>query len=139
MSIKDIPVGTTATLSLEVTHELTVAHLLAGMPEVFSTPSMISLVENAAAEAIRSYLEEGWVSVGVSVNIKHLAATPIGFTATATATVTEVNDPTVTFAVEVHDGVEKVGAGTHVRAPIDLQRFEKGCHAKMQKKNNAPS
>lgn len=134
MSMKDIPLGTTATQTIEVTRELTAAHAVEGLPEVFSTPSMIELMESAATEALIPYLDEGWVSVGVSVNIKHLAATPVGFQVTATAKVTAVSDHTVTFHVEVHDGVEKAGEGSHVRAPVELQRFEKGFNAKIQKK-----
>jgi predicted thioesterase len=59
------------------------------------------------------------------VNVKHLAATPIGLTVTAKAVVTVVGEREVTFTVESHDGVEKIGEGTHVRAPIDLARFGK--------------
>ena len=74
----NIPVGATGTVSVEVTRELTVAHLHSGMPEVYGTPMMIYLLESASAKAVANYLPEGWVSVGVVVNIKHLAATPIG-------------------------------------------------------------
>jgi predicted thioesterase len=100
------------------------------MPEVYGTPMMIYLMEVAAGDAIQKYLPEGWVSVGVVVNVKHLAATPVGFTVTAKAEVVSVSDSTVTFTVEAHDGVEKIGEGTHVRAPIELARFEKRVKSK---------
>lgn len=118
-----IPVGASASQSVIVTRELTVAHFHPNMPEVYGTPLMIYLMEVTAAEAIQKYLPEGWVSVGVSVNVKHLAATPTGMTVTASAEVISVEDRTVTFAVEAHDGVEKIGEGEHVRAPIHLERF----------------
>jgi predicted thioesterase len=120
-----IPVGASATTNIEVTREMTVAHFHAHMPEVYGTPMMIYLMELAAANAIQPYLPEGWVSVGAVVNIKHLAATPVGFKVTARAEVTAVSDHTVTFTVEAHDGVDKIGEGTHVRAPVELSRFEK--------------
>ena len=78
----------------------------------------------AAANAIHPHLPEGWVSVGAEVNVRHLAATPIGRTVTATATVTAVNERLVSFRVEAHDGVRRIGEGTHVRGVIDLKKFE---------------
>jgi fluoroacetyl-CoA thioesterase len=118
-----IPVGATASKSVVVTHELTVAHFHPDMPEVYGTPLMIYLMEVAAADAIQEYLPEGWVSVGVLVNVKHLAATPIGLTVTVTAEVTSVEDNAVIFSVEAHDGIEKIGQGRHIRAPVHLERF----------------
>jgi fluoroacetyl-CoA thioesterase len=131
--LENIPIGTTATGSVEVTRELTVAHFHDNMPEVYGTPLMIYLMEEVAAAAIQPYLPEGWSSVGTVVNVKHLAATPVGFTVTATAEVVSIGENTVTFRVEAHDGVDKIGEGTHVRAPIDLQRFEKRYKAKLEK------
>lgn len=119
-----IPTGATASRSVTVTRDLTVRHHHDDMPEVYGTPMMIYLMEVAAAAAIQPYLPAGWVSVGTQVDVRHLAATPVGFRVTATARVVEVGEKTVHFAVEAHDGVELIGQGTHVRAPIDLQRFE---------------
>lgn len=125
-----IPVGASAATTVEVTRELTVAHFHAHMPEVYGTPMMIYLMELAAARAIQPYLPEGWVSVGAVVNISHLAATPIGFTVTARAEVVSVGAKQVTFKVEAHDGVDKIGEGTHVRALVELARFEQRVKAK---------
>jgi predicted thioesterase len=91
---------------------------------------MVYLMELAAAEAIQPYLPAGWASVGVAVNVKHLAATPVGHRVTATATVIAVDSKTVTFAVSAHDGSEAIGEGTHVRAPIELARFNTRLAAK---------
>jgi predicted thioesterase len=125
-----IPIGATATKSLVVTREMTVAHHVDSMPEVYGTPIMIYHMETAAGEAITPYLPPGWISVGVVVNVKHLAATPIGATVTVTATVTNVSGSTVAFSVEAHDGHEKIGEGVHVRAPVELERFLKRVSAK---------
>ena len=119
----NIPVGASASKSVVVTRELTVAHFHPDMPEVYGTPLMIYLMEVAAADAIHKYLPEGWVSVGVRVDVKHLAATPVGLTVTARAEVVSVEDSIVTFTVEAHDGLEKIGEGRHARAPVHLERF----------------
>lgn len=113
-----------------VTREVTVAHFHTAMPEVFGTPFMIYLMEVAASNAISAVLPAGWVSVGTEVNVKHLAATPVGRTVTATAKVISKTDRFITFGVEAHDGIERIGKGTHVRAAIDLSRFERSLQAK---------
>jgi len=128
----NIPLGATATQQIEVVREMTVAHFHEHMPEVYGTPIMIYHLEVTAEEAIRQYLPEGWVTVGVEVDVKHLAATPVGATVTTRAEVIEVRDHTIKFAVEAHDGFEKIGEGFHVRAPVDLQRFLKRLEKKQK-------
>lgn len=130
MSGWKIPIGTTASKSVVVTRALTVAHFHPGLPEAYGTPMMVYLMEVAAGDAIQPFLPEGWSSVGVAVSVQHLAPTPVGRTVTATATVTAVDDTTITFAVAADDGVEPIGRGTHVRAPIDLNRFNKRLESK---------
>jgi predicted thioesterase len=120
-----IPVGASAATSIEVTREMTVAHFVETMPEVYGTPIMIFHMESVSGEAIHKYLPEGWVSVGVQVNVRHLAATPVGSTVTIRSKVLSVEENAITFAVEAHDGVEKIGEGTHVRAAVQLDRFMK--------------
>ena len=121
----NIPVGTKATQEIEVSREMTVAHFHEHMPEVYGTPIMIFHMEETAAAAIQDYLPEGWVTVGVVVNVRHLAATPVGARVSTRAEVIEVSENTIKFAVEAHDGFEKIGEGIHVRAPVELQRFMK--------------
>ena len=127
----NIPVGATATQEIEVTRDMTVAHFHANMPEVYGTPIMIYHMENTAAAAIQDYLPDGWITVGVVVNVKHLAATPVGATVTTRAEVLEVGEATIKFAVEAHDGVEKIGGGTHVRAAVEMERFMKRVSSKL--------
>ena len=126
----NVPLGATASKQIVVTREMTVAHFHDEMPEVFGTPIMIYHMEVTASEAISSHLPEGWVSVGVVVNVKHLAATPVGDTVTLHAKVLEVGDNLVTFAVEAHDSREKIGEGIHVRAAVEMSRFMKRVRAK---------
>src|SRR5438876_12393788 len=105
----NVLIRATATQQIEVTREMTVAHFHEHMPEVYGTPIMIYHMENTAASAIQEYLPEGWVTVGVVVNVKHLAATPVGGTVTTQAEVIEAGDNTIKFAVEAHDALEKSG------------------------------
>ena len=136
-AIDNIPVGVSGTKSIEVTREMTVAHFQEHMPAVYGTPIMIYHMEVTAAELIQQYLPEGWVSVGVVVDVKHLAATPVGATVTVQARVLAADDHTVTFEVEAHDGVDKIGEGTHVRAPVEIERFLKRVQAKTQRMDEA--
>src|SRR5690349_11829072 len=126
-----IPVGASATQEIVVSRDMTVAHFHEHMPEVYGTPIMIYHMENTAASAIQEYLPEGWVTVGVVVNVKHLAATPVGAKVITRAEVIEVGDNTIKFAVEAHDGFEKIGEGIHVRAPVEMERFMKKVNAKI--------
>src|SRR5262249_7135184 len=119
----DIPIGIVGTKSLVVTKEVTVARDDETMPAVFATPMMIYLMEVRAGAWIQPYLPEGWITVAALVNVRHLAATPVGATVTARAEITEVGNNTVTFKVEAHDGLDKIGEGTHVRAPVEVARF----------------
>ena len=132
-----IPVGVSGTKLVEVTREMTVAHFQEHMPAVYGTPIMIYHMEVTAAELIQQYLPDGWVSVGVVVDVKHLAATPVGATVTVQARVLAADDSTVTFEVEAHDGVDKIGEGTHVRAPVEIGRFLKRVEAKTSRMDEA--
>ena len=127
----NVPIGATATDQLEVTREMTVAHFHENMPEVYGTPIMIYHLENTAAAAIQKFLPDGWITVGVVVNVRHLAATPVGAKVTTRAEVVEVGDNTVKFVVEAHDGFEKIGEGTHVRAAVEMDRFMKKVQSKV--------
>jgi len=128
-----IPVGATATQEIEITREMTVAHFHEHMPEVYGTPIMIYHLEVTAEAAIREYLPEGWITVGVVVNVQHLAATPVGAKVTTRAQVIEVGDNTIKFAVEAHDGFEKIGEGTHLRAAVEMERFMRKLRTKIDR------
>ncbi len=129
----EIPIGATATRRVVVTKEMTVGHFAAEMPEVYGTLMLVFHMEMTAVDAIRPFLPEGWVSVGIEVNVTHLAATPVGATVTVKATVTAVGERDVSFAVEAHDGVDPIGSGTHRRAPVEVSRFMKRVNEKARK------
>lgn len=91
--------------------------------DIFSTPNLVLLLEEAAIEALAPYLREDQASVGTKVEVAHTAATLLGQTVTATATVTEVDRRRVVFSINVVDDVEEIGSGTHERFIIDVPGF----------------
>jgi fluoroacetyl-CoA thioesterase len=94
-----------------------------GSLSVFATPAMLALMENAAVRALEPVLDDGYSSVGIEVNIRHISATPLGETITAVAEVTRVEDRRVTFEIRAWDDREMIGEGTHVRFIIHVDRF----------------
>ncbi|RUA04005.1 MAG: hypothetical protein DSY88_03960 [Candidatus Poseidoniales archaeon] len=100
------------------TQTLVCEHNVAGHVNKFSTPAMIQLMEQASSAVVNDALQEGEVSVGIEVNIRHLAAADIGATIIAHAELIEVDRNRLTFQVEAFDGDKKIGDGTHKRAII---------------------
>lgn len=94
-----------------------------GLVEVFATPAMIALMENAALKTVLPHLPKGYNTVGFAVNIKHLKPTPIGMEVKCTATLTNVEGKKLSFEVEAFDQEGKIGEGTHVRYIIDNKKF----------------
>jgi fluoroacetyl-CoA thioesterase len=126
-----IPVGAKGTYTLSVTP----AHLAnqfkdAALPPVFATPMMITAMENAALNAVRSYLGPGESAVGTGINVRHLAATPVGHRVTAEAEVTKVDGRRIEFKVSARDEIEEIGNGTHERMVVDIQRLQQRLGAK---------
>ena len=120
-----LSVGMSAERTLVVPVEQTVGHLLKGMPFVFATPMMILQMELTSGDAIRSSLQPGWVTVGTEVDIKHLAATPVGATVRTTAKVYAVERRVIRFEVASFDGERKIGEGRHARGLVNVASFNK--------------
>lgn len=116
-------IGMRGEATTTVVHENTAAAVGAGGVEVFGTPMMIALMENAAWRAVADELDEGQVTVGTHVNVSHLAATPLGQKARATAELIEIDGRRLVFRVEAYDERQKIGEGQHERFIVDLQRF----------------
>jgi fluoroacetyl-CoA thioesterase len=93
------------------------------LPPVLATPVMIMVMENAALNAIREFLGPGESAVGTAVNIRHLAATPVGRQVTGEAEVTKVDGRRIEFAVRATEGGTEIGSGSHSRAVIDAAKF----------------
>lgn len=129
--MRPIPVGAKGSYTLRVTP----AHLAnqfkdAALPQVFATPMMVTAMENAALNAVRGYLDPGESAVGTEVNIRHLAATPVGHQVTADAVVTKVDGRRIEFNVSARDQVEEIGNGTHARMVVDMTRLNQRLNAK---------
>jgi fluoroacetyl-CoA thioesterase len=126
-----IPVGAKGSFALIVTAD----HLAnrfkdAMLPPVLATPVMIMVMENAALNAIKPYLDASESAVGTRVDVHHLTATPAGQRVTADAEVTKVVGRRIEFRIEATDGIEVIGTGTHERMVIDLAKFSERLKAK---------
>lgn len=94
-----------------------------GALKVFATPSMVALMEKAAWESVQPFLEEGQGTVGTLMNVKHLAATPLGDTVVAETELTEVDGRRLVFSVKATDSAGVIGEGVHERFIIGNERF----------------
>lgn len=117
--------GLTGESTTTVVHENTAAHVGAGGVEVFATPMMIALMEQAAWQSVAKSLDPGYVTVGTSVNVRHLAATPLGQRVRAIAELMQIDGRRLVFKVEAYDEKQKIGEGQHERFIVNLDRFLK--------------
>lgn len=127
----EFTVGMKGEVSTEVEREDTAYEVGSGSLLVYATPCMVALMEGAACEAIQEAMPEGKTSVGIELNVSHLAATPVGLNVRATAEVTAVEGSILTFRVEAFDEAGKIGEGTHKRAVVTTQRFLDKTYAKL--------
>jgi fluoroacetyl-CoA thioesterase len=107
--------------------------VIASMPKVFATGFMIVLMEWACTELLAAHLAPGEGSVGVHVDVSHLAATPPGMVVTVDTECVEIAGPRVTFHVKAHDGVDLIGEGRHERFVVAWDKFNAGVAAKAAK------
>lgn len=101
----------------------TAATMGSGDMDVFATPAMVALMENAAMLAVAAHLPEGSATVGTQMNTSHIKASPLGATITASAELTEVEGRKLTFAVKAWDEKGTIGEGVHTRFVVDRERF----------------
>lgn len=128
--MEELKPGIRGERSLVVDEELTARHLGSGGVPVYATPMMVLAMEEAALNAVDHLLSPGMATVGYHLDIRHLAATPLGMRVTASAELVKVDGRMLTFKVEARDEVELVGEGTHVRAIIDTEKFAAKLRAK---------
>ncbi len=126
----NIPTGTRHQFQIPVTPEISIDFM--GIPDarVLATPFLIWNLEMAARDAIKPLLDDGFDSVGTEVNVKHLAATPLGMNATFRAEVVHVDGNRVRFKVEAFDDAEPISEGTHERYIVNVARFAGRVQAK---------
>ena len=129
--MQSMPLGAKGSFSLVVTPD----HLAnqfkdAMLPPVLATPVMIMVMENAALNAMKPYLDPGETAVGTRVDVRHIAATPAGRRVTGEAEVTKVDGRLVEFTIRATDGEEVIGEGTHERIIINLAKFSEHLKSK---------
>lgn len=117
--------------TITVTEALAAKHLAGQGIGVFSTPELVRFVEMCALEGTRPYLQPGQDTVGIRVDIKHLAATPMGMRVTARCMLVEIDRRRLSFTFEVHDELDKVGEGTHDRFIVDAEKHQRRIHDKV--------
>ena len=118
-----VETGRTGTASRIVSEADLAPVLGSGTVAVYATPAMVALMEAAAVDALADVLPEGLTSVGIYMEVHHLAATPPQMKVKAQATVTEVDGRVITFEVSASDSLELIGRGIHRRAVVDSARF----------------
>jgi predicted thioesterase len=128
--VEKIQVGLLGEESTVVDRVRLATHLGSGSIEVYATPAMIALIESAAVAAIDPLLPDGQASVGIALEVKHLAATPPGHEVRAEARVTGVEGRKVLFQVQAWDEHELIGEGRHTRYVVDVERFVARVQAK---------
>ena len=116
--------GLTATAAVTVDASNTAEAMGSGSASVFATPALVALMEQAAVKALDGILPDGSTSVGVHIDVQHIAATPVGMIVTATAVLTAVEGRLLRFTVSARDEVEEVGRGLHQRFVVDAARFQ---------------
>ena len=116
-------VGTTAELSLTVEQQHVIDFARDGMPAVLSTPNLVGLLERTAREALAPYLEANERTVGIEIELRHLAPTPLGASVTCLARLIHSEGSQFTFHVEAKDAQEVIARGLHKRAVIRVESF----------------
>ena len=132
VDLSRITAGLTGSAQLVVRPEHTAPFVGSGRIAVLATPVMINVIEAAALEAIEHLLPAGHQSLGIHLDVSHVAATPVGLQVTATAEVLRVHGRTVTFRVEARDPFEAIGGGTHQRVVVSVARFDERVQRKVR-------
>ena len=118
---------------LLVGEEHTAPRIGSGRVRVLATPVMINLMEAAALDAAENLIPAGHQSLGIKLDVRHIAATPVGMRVRATAKLVKVDGRNLEFWVEAHDEKDLIGDGAHHRIVVNVERFDKRVQAKLAK------
>ena len=121
--MSELSIGLNAEVSLTVTELDTAARWGSGLVPVFSTPALVGIMEAAAVKAVDGHLPEGQTTVGGHIDVRHLAATPVGMQVRAHAELTSIDGRKLIFQIEAWDELEKIGEALHERFVIDKEKF----------------
>jgi fluoroacetyl-CoA thioesterase len=133
-----IAAGMRGSTVLIVGEEHTAPSIGSGKVHVLATPVMINLIEAAALAAVEHLLGAGYQSLGTRLDVRHIAATPVGMRVTATAEVLRVEGRTVHFRVEARDERELIGDGTHERVIVNVAKFDARVQRKLRSSQEEP-
>lgn len=131
--MENLSIGMTGRAEMVVGTRDTAPRVGSGKIEVLATPVMISLIEEAALDAVEAALPEGMQSLGTHLDVSHVAATPTGMRVRATAELIEVDGRTLRFRVRAEDEMDLIGEGTHARVVVTAARFSERVAAKARK------
>ena len=131
MNLDQLQPGLSASVGITVAEEHTAPHVGSGQVRVLATPVLVNLLEAAALKAVEHLIPEGHQTVGTQLNVKHMAATPVGMQVKAHAEVTKVEGRMLAFRVWAEDEVEPIGEGEHLRVIINLDKFDARMGAKI--------
>ena len=134
IDLSQLKTGLTGSAELLVGVEHTAPSIGSGLVPVLATPVMINVIEAAALAAVEHLLPAGHQSLGIHLDIRHFAATPIGMRVRATAELTAIDGRTLSFRVAAHDDKEPIGDGSHQRVVVNVARFDQ----RVQRKLTAP-
>ena len=131
MDVSKLRLGMKGTADLVVGSEHTAPRVGSGRVSVLATPVMINVIEAAALAAVEDLLPPGLQSLGIHLDVRHFAATPVGMRIDATAELTAIEGRTLTFKVDVRDEKEAIGDGTHQRVIVNVARFDERVQKKL--------
>ncbi|MEW6690649.1 MAG: thioesterase family protein [Pseudomonadota bacterium] len=130
---ESIRAGLSGRAELVVAEEHTAPRVGSGKVHVLATPVMINLIEAAALEALDRHLPPGYQSLGTHLDVRHIAATPVGMKVFAVARVENVEGRKVAFHVEARDEKEIIGDGTHERVVVNVEKFDQRVQRKLSR------
>ena len=133
VDLSNLRIGLKGSADLLVGVEHTAPRVGSGLVPVLATPVMINLIEAAALAAAEHLLPSGHQSLGIHLDIRHFAATPVGMRIWASCELTGIDGRTLSFSAEAHDEKEPIGGGTHQRVVVDITRFDQRVQRKLSK------
>jgi len=131
IDLSHLKIGMKGSAELLVGPEHTAPRIGSGRVPVLATPVMINLIEAAALAAVEQLLPDGHQSLGIHLDVRHFAATPVGMRIHATAELVRIDGRTLVFQVEAHDEKEPIGSGSHERVVVNVARFDQRIQKKL--------
>jgi len=131
-TLPELTPGLSGTIQSQVDQASTARQLGSGTVDVLATPELVRLMETASVAALANHLPPEFTTVGVAINVKHIAPTPVGLSVKVRATLTNAQGRRLKFEIVAHDDVEEVGRGTHERVLVEVENFVTRANRKLQ-------